>query len=142
MNRSTLDTQEIVATVGAISLGFARPAHDRQAHPELVEAQHGEQGDERDRVRTERVRSEQPGKQDPDAERAESEHRNADEAQVSARDARPIRVSLFPSGSFMTYGRGAGADDERHRHGLAAPTDASSSSGPRQCQDPGHVVSG
>ena len=49
----TLDTTEIVVDGRRDLARFPLPPDDRKAHAELIEAQHREKGDDRDRERTE-----------------------------------------------------------------------------------------
>ncbi len=58
---------------------ITRPADDGQAHRQIVEAQHGQQGDPRDGVGAERVRADHPRQHDPDPDRAQLAQRIADE---------------------------------------------------------------
>ena len=87
----------------------ARPPDDGQAHPELVEAQHRQQGHGGDGERAELLRAEHPGQHDADGQGAELRQRSAGEAPPqrtagAGRTAnRPHRLRASPKSPSRTY---------------------------------------
>ena len=84
---TALARTEIVVTVGGDGRRVAGPPHDREAHPELVEAQDRQQRHERDGVGAELLRAEQPRQHDADRHGADPGSDGVGHAPASARPA-------------------------------------------------------